>query len=121
MRRREFVAGLSGAAVWPVMARAQQRLPMIGVLRIGPKEVEWFADQFRDDMKELGWEEGRNICCGVVWAGGRNEQVPALARDLVAREADIILTFGNLGTLAVQRATGSRSRSHGKATWSAPR
>lgn len=107
MRRREFVVGLSGAAVWPVVARAQQRLPMIGVLRIGPKEVEWFADQFRDDMKELGWEEGRNIRFEFVWAGGRNEEVPALARDLVARQADIILTFGNLGTLAVQRATGT--------------
>ena len=51
----------------PMVARAQQRLPTIGVLRIGPKEVEWFADQFRNDMKELGWEEGRNIRLVLLW------------------------------------------------------
>jgi putative tryptophan/tyrosine transport system substrate-binding protein len=38
-------------------------------------------------MKELGWEEGRNIRFEFVWAGGRTEDVPALARDLVARTA----------------------------------
>jgi ABC-type uncharacterized transport system substrate-binding protein len=56
-------------------------------------------------MKDLGWEEGRNIKFDFVWAGGRTEDVPALARDLVARQADIILAFGNLGVAAVQRAT----------------
>jgi putative ABC transport system substrate-binding protein len=106
LSRREFVMLLGGAtALAPLTARAQERLPIVGILRINPKEVDVFAEAFRRDMKELGWEEGRNIRVELVWAGGRNEDVPALARDLVARQADIIVTFGNLGTSAVQRAT----------------
>jgi putative ABC transport system substrate-binding protein len=106
LSRREFVMLLGGAtALAPLTARAQERLRIVGILRINPKEVDVFAEPFRRDMKELGWEEGRNIRFELVWAGGRNEDVPALARDLVARQADIIVTFGNLGTSAVQRAT----------------
>jgi putative ABC transport system substrate-binding protein len=58
-------------------------------------------------MGELGWEEGRNIRFEFVWAGGINEDLPALARDLVARHVDIIVTFSNAGVLAVQRATAT--------------
>jgi hypothetical protein len=85
--------------VIPLAARAQQPLPMIGILRINPREFEIFAEPFRRDMKELGWEEGRNVRFEFVWAGGRNEDVPALARDLVARQPDMIVTFGKSGAL----------------------
>jgi putative tryptophan/tyrosine transport system substrate-binding protein len=53
MRRREFMALLGGAAAWPVAARAQQPLPMVGILRINPRESEIFAEPFRRDTKEL--------------------------------------------------------------------
>jgi putative tryptophan/tyrosine transport system substrate-binding protein len=66
-----------------------------------------FAEPFHHDMKELGWDEGRNIRFEFIWAGGRNEDVPTLARDLAARQPDIIVTFGNLGLSAVQRATAT--------------
>jgi putative ABC transport system substrate-binding protein len=106
MRRRQFIT-LAGAAAaaWPIAARGQKRLPGIGILRINPKQSEVFAELFRRDMKELGWEDGRNIRLEFVWANGRNEDVPALARDLVGRQSDIIVTFGNLATSAVQHAT----------------
>jgi putative tryptophan/tyrosine transport system substrate-binding protein len=108
MRRREFITMLGGAAAfWPFAARTQGRLPVVGILRINPKEFEIFADPFRRDMKQLGWEERRNILFEFVWAGGRNEDVPALARELVARQADVIVAFGNLGLSAVQRATAT--------------
>jgi putative ABC transport system substrate-binding protein len=106
-RRREFIPLLGGAAAWPLAVRAQQALPMVGVLRINPREFEIFAEPFRRDMKELCWEDGRNIRFEFVWAGGRNENVPALARDLVARQPNMIVTFGNLGLSAVQRATAT--------------
>jgi putative tryptophan/tyrosine transport system substrate-binding protein len=95
VRRRQFITLLGGAAAWPLAARAQQPLPMVGILRINPKESEMFAEPFHHDMKELGWDEGRNIRFEFVWAGGRNEDVPTLARDLAARQPDIIVTFGN--------------------------
>jgi putative tryptophan/tyrosine transport system substrate-binding protein len=106
LRRRELVTLLgAAAAAWPLASRAQARLPTIGILRINPKETENFAGPFQLHMKELGWEDGRNIRFEFVWAGGRNEAVPALARDLVAAQPDIIVTFGNRGISAVQRAT----------------
>src|SRR5712692_2531013 len=107
LRRREFITLLGGAAAtWPLAARAQQpAIPVVGVLRINPKDVEAFAEPFRRYMKELGWEEGRNVVFQFLWAGGRNEQLPVLARELVARKVDLIITFGNPAVQAVQRVT----------------
>jgi putative ABC transport system substrate-binding protein len=107
MKRREFITLLGGAAVWPLAARAQQdRLPVVGVLRLNPKNImETFADPFRRYMKAIGWEEGRNIHFQFVWAEGQSERAPALARELVAQNVDLIITFGDSGIQAVQRAT----------------
>jgi putative tryptophan/tyrosine transport system substrate-binding protein len=106
MRRREFLSLFgSAAAAWPFGARAQPAMPVVGVLRVNPKEAEHFAEGFRRDMKELGWEEGRNVVFQFRWAGGRNEQLPALARELVAQKVDLIITFGNPAVKAVQHET----------------
>jgi putative ABC transport system substrate-binding protein len=54
MKRREFIAALgSVAAAWPLAARAQQdRIPVIGILRVNPKNInETFAEPFRRYMK----------------------------------------------------------------------
>jgi putative ABC transport system substrate-binding protein len=97
LKRREFITLLGGAAAWPVAARAQlNRVSVVGVLRINPKEVnETFAPLFQRYMKELGWEEGRNIRFQFLWAGGQSEQLPVLARELVTQKVDLIITFGN--------------------------
>jgi hypothetical protein len=66
LRRREFIAGLGGAAAWPLAARAQQpqRVRRIGVL------MNWAADDpesqardtaLRQALQELGWTDGRNV------------------------------------------------------------
>jgi len=88
MRRREFIMLLGGAAAWPLAARAQQAaMPVLGVLRINPKDMnEIFAEPFRRYMRALGWDEERNIRFQFVWAGGRNDRIPALAEELVAPE-----------------------------------
>src|ERR1700738_2560426 len=107
MRRREFISLLGGtAAALPIVARAQQgRLPVVGVLRSNPKDTEAFAEPFRRYMKAIGWEEGRNIRFLFVWAEGRNERAPALAGELVAKNVDLIITFGDPAIRAAQRAT----------------
>ena len=104
MKRREFITVLGAAAAWPIAAWPQERLPVVGVLRINPRDFDTFAEPFRRDMRELGWEEGRNIRFEFVWAGGRNEDIPALSRELVAKQVDLIVTFGNLAVSAVQSA-----------------
>ena len=106
MKRRAFIAALGGAAVWPLVARAQQPMPLVGVLRINSRDVnEAFEEPFRRYMKELGWEEERNVRFQFLWAGGQNEKLPGLARELVAQKVNLIVTFGNSGVQAVQQAT----------------
>jgi ABC-type uncharacterized transport system substrate-binding protein len=101
LRRRDFIRLLGGAViVWPLAAQAQR--PLYCALTRGRPR---FSLSRSVAMKELGWEEGRNVRFEFVWAGGRNEDVPALARDIVARQPDIIVTFGNLALSAVQRTT----------------
>jgi putative ABC transport system substrate-binding protein len=110
VKRRAFIAALGGvAAVWPLVARAQQpTMPLIGVLRINSKDAdEAFEAPFRRYMKELGWEEGRDVRFQFVWAGGQRERLPVLAQELVAQKANLIVTFGNSGVQAVQRTTRS--------------
>src|ERR1700730_8663763 len=103
MRRREFIAGLGGAAVsffWPLALCAQQALPLVGVLRANPKDVaEFFAEPFRR------YDEGRNIRYLFAWAEGHNERMPTLVGELVAQNVDLIITFGDPAIRAAQRAT----------------
>jgi putative tryptophan/tyrosine transport system substrate-binding protein len=110
MRRRELITLLGGAAAtWPVAARAQQdRIPMIGILRVNPKNInETFAEPFRRYMKALGWDEGRNIRYQFVWADGKIERIPALAQQLVDQKVDLLITFGNSSAEAVERASST--------------
>src|SRR5262249_25776456 len=67
MRRREFIAGLGGAAVWPFMAGAQQpgKLPTIGF--IGGRDWTDHSIPFLRRLGELGWVEGRNILVEFRW------------------------------------------------------
>ena len=64
MERREFVALLSGAAVaWPLTARAQQsaRVWRIGILETIPAPANPNFDALRNGLRELGYDEGRNL------------------------------------------------------------
>ena len=109
MRRREFIAGLGGAAAWPVVARAQQSgMPVIGILRVNPKNItEIFAEPFRRYMKALGWDEGRNIRYRFVWADGQIQRIPALVQELVEEKVDLLITFGTPSAEAAQRASST--------------
>jgi hypothetical protein len=64
MRRREFIAGLGGAAAWARLARAQQRgnVDKIGFIEAGSQQAnQIFLDSFRDGLAALGWTDGSNV------------------------------------------------------------
>jgi ABC transporter substrate binding protein len=87
MRRREFIAGLGGAAAWPVVARAQQRaMPVIGYLGSqSADEYKNFTVPFLQGLKETGYVEGQNVAVEYRWAESQDDRLPALAADLVRR------------------------------------
>jgi putative ABC transport system substrate-binding protein len=111
MRRRKFGTLLGGAAmastIRPSYVSAQEKtIPLVGVLRVNSRDAnEAFEEPFRRYMKEFGWEEGRSVRFQFLWADAQNEKLPVLARELVAQKVNLIITFGNLGVQAVQRAT----------------
>ena len=88
LRRRDFIAGLSGAAAWPLAARAQQgdRVRRIGVLPVGDEndpflKLAYFA--FTQALAGLGWTDGRNVRMDLGWPGDDINRIRALARELV--------------------------------------
>jgi ABC-type uncharacterized transport system substrate-binding protein len=108
MRRREVITLLGGAAVvWPLAARGQQpAMPVVGILRFNPENVaETFVGPFRQYMKELGWDEGRNVRYRIVWAGGHADRLASLAAELVAHNVNALVGFGNPVIEALRRAT----------------
>jgi len=96
MRRREFIAGLGSAAAWPVVARAQQSIPVVGFLNAGiagPSARS--VAKFVQGLREGGYEEGRTVAIDYRWADGIYQRLPQLAADLVARRVSVIATFGS--------------------------
>jgi putative ABC transport system substrate-binding protein len=107
MKRREFIAGLGSAAVWPVVARTQQ-MRRIGVLLVGVESdpvSESYVSAFTQALGDLGWTVGRNVRTDLRWAGGDSNRMRALAQELVGLQPDIIVTNGFQATVAVQRNT----------------
>jgi putative tryptophan/tyrosine transport system substrate-binding protein len=109
MRRREVVAGIVSAAAWSRGVGAQTgKTYRIGFLGNSTAALEAnLVGPFRDGLRELGYEEGRNILIEYRWAEGNYERFSALVDQLLAAKVDVIVTAGTPATLAVKKATTS--------------
>jgi putative ABC transport system substrate-binding protein len=98
IKRRTFIAGLGGAAAWPVVAPAQSgdRMRRVGALigvDEGDTERQGFVAAFRKTLQELGWTEGRNLRIDLRWAANDRSRARAYAAELVAINPDAL--FGD--------------------------
>jgi len=102
--RRAF----GGAAVWPVMARAQPpTMPVIGFLNgLSPEPFAPYLSAFSQGLGEAGYVDGKNVSIEFRWARGQYVELPALAADLVRRRASVIVTSGGTtSAIAAKAAT----------------
>jgi putative tryptophan/tyrosine transport system substrate-binding protein len=113
MRRRDLMAIVAVAPVMaPLIAHAQQagnrmrRIGMLIALAENDPEGKIWIDSFRTGLKALGWIEGENIRIDHRFAPA-GTHADALARELVALEPDVILTFSTPATAAVKRIAGA--------------
>jgi putative ABC transport system substrate-binding protein len=113
MKRREFIAGLCGAAAWPVVARAQQpdRMRRVGVLMglldENDPEGKGLLSAFTQGLAELGWTDDRNVRIDIRWSVGDVDRMRTFAKELVDLKPDVILANTSPATAALQRVTGT--------------
>jgi len=96
MRRRDVIARVAvSAAAWPLIARAQQVMPVIGFLNSEePNSYAPRAESFRRGLGQVGFAEGRNVSIEYRWAESRYERIPLMMADLVAHRASVIVVNG---------------------------
>jgi putative ABC transport system substrate-binding protein len=105
--RRAFIAGLSAAATWPMVARAQQpAIPVVGFLGAASSDgYAPYVTAFHQGLKEVGYIEGQNMVIEYRWANGQYGQLFDLGRDLVSRQVAVIFNSSTPATLVLKAAT----------------
>jgi ABC-type uncharacterized transport system substrate-binding protein len=111
MRRRAFISLLGGAAAaWPLAARAQTsgktyRIGFLGVFSYA--EYRRQVDALLMGLRQLGYDEGKNIVIHYRWAEGRYDRLPELAAELVKLNVDVLVTHSTPGARAAKHATST--------------
>jgi putative ABC transport system substrate-binding protein len=109
MRRRDVIALLGSAGIWPLSARAQPRgVRRIGVLMDAPEsdlEYQGFLTALRERLRRLGWAEDRNISMDIRWGAGSAEPIQQSAKELVRLQPDLLLSANTPTTVALLEQT----------------
>ena len=108
MRRREFIAGVGGAAAWSLAARAQQtgrnwRVAVIGAVPPLPAMLS----AFREALQQRGWTTEGKKSIDIRWPKGSFAQDPGLISEVLQSNVDIIVAWATPSALAARRATST--------------
>jgi putative tryptophan/tyrosine transport system substrate-binding protein len=110
MRRRDFIALVSGAATgWPLAARAQpQKGPSrLGFLPIGSPANAYdksLVEAFQQGLRQVGLVENQNIILDIVWSGNDPDQA---VTEVLRRGAELLITSGSSTSVAAKRQTST--------------
>src|SRR5215831_21399158 len=91
IERRKFLATLGGVVAWPLAARAQQAGKIHKVGYLSPSLPSVYSPLLFDNLRELGWIEGKNVTFEYRFAENRLERLPELAAELVRLNVDVIV------------------------------
>jgi len=108
MKRREFIALASGAAALPLVAQAQQSLPVIGFLNaLSVADRPTLKESFRTGLKVAGYADGSNVTVEYRFADNQIDRLRSLAAELVARRVDVIVATGGNNTALIAKSLTS--------------
>jgi putative ABC transport system substrate-binding protein len=108
LKRREFITSLGCAAVFPLGARAQSAMPVIGFLSSATSDAfKPYMGAFHRGLAQIGFHENQNVHIEYRFANGNFDLLPALASDLVQAKVAVIFTSGgSVAAFAAQKASG---------------
>ena len=110
MKRREFITLVSGAAAWPLAARAQQpervrRIGFLSVVAESDPEIQAGIKELMQHLQELGWTSGRNVQIDFRFGGADPMRISMQATELVEGQPDVIIASGLAAAAALRQQT----------------
>jgi putative tryptophan/tyrosine transport system substrate-binding protein len=115
MKRRDFIAALGGAVAWPLVVRGQQtKVWRVGYLspvfppgKAPGAIARMVLEAFRQQMKDLGYVEGKNLVIESRYAEGQIDRLPAFANEFVSLPCDVIVAVATPAVAAARGATST--------------
>jgi putative tryptophan/tyrosine transport system substrate-binding protein len=106
MRRREFITLLGGTTMWPIAARGQSSIPVMGFIN-GSSATAYaaYVQAFIRGLAETGYTVSENVAIEYQWAEGHYDRIPDMVDDLVRRRV-AVLAPNTPAAHAAKRAAG---------------